>query len=223
MRNACDSDSRCGLDCDASVRDAKSLAMRVERCEPLRPRGSAGAATPKTWHAVAAPHLQGRPLSRSGSKGSLARGQVCPGYLPFSSFPCFFWKIARKTTKKTRIFYPCRTPKIPGKEGENAQKNKEFLAGEKKNKEFQKNKERKDRVGDLSRVNPHTSEALGGRGGGPIFIENPRRGGGLQEGEGPRGREGVCGELGNLEGGGGGKFFFFFSGPKCPPSISEMH
>ena len=37
MRNACDSDSRCGLDCDVSARDAKSLAMWVERCEPLRP------------------------------------------------------------------------------------------------------------------------------------------------------------------------------------------
>ena len=33
MRNACDSDSRCGLACDASARDAKSLAMWVERCE----------------------------------------------------------------------------------------------------------------------------------------------------------------------------------------------
>ena len=32
---ACDSDSRCGLACDASVGDAKSLAMWVERCEPL--------------------------------------------------------------------------------------------------------------------------------------------------------------------------------------------
>ena len=47
--------------------------------------------------------------------------------------------------KKTRIFYPYRTPKIPGKEGKNAQKNKEFLAGE-KSKEFQKSKGRKDRV-----------------------------------------------------------------------------
>ena len=35
MRNACDADSRCGLLCDASARDAKSLAMWVERCEPL--------------------------------------------------------------------------------------------------------------------------------------------------------------------------------------------
>ena len=36
MQNACSSDSRCGLACDARTRDAKSLAMRVERCEPLR-------------------------------------------------------------------------------------------------------------------------------------------------------------------------------------------
>ena len=36
MRNASDSDSRCSLACDASARDAKSLAMWVERCEPLR-------------------------------------------------------------------------------------------------------------------------------------------------------------------------------------------
>ena len=45
-----------------------------------------------------------------------------------------------------------------------------------------------------------------GGGGGSLFIENPRRGV-LQEGEGPRGQEGVCGELGN--GGGGGLIFFF--------------
>ena len=30
------SDSRCGLACDASACDAKSLAMWFERCEPLR-------------------------------------------------------------------------------------------------------------------------------------------------------------------------------------------
>ena len=57
----------------------------------------------------------------------------------------FFWKRARKTTKKTRIFYSYRTPKNPGKEEKNSQKNKEILAGE-KNKEIPKNKERKDRV-----------------------------------------------------------------------------
>ena len=47
------------------------------------------------------------------------------------------------------------------------------------------------------------SEAPGGEGGG-VFIENPRRGG-LQDG---RGREGVCGELGNF-GGRGSKYFFW--------------
>ena len=35
MRNAYDSVSRCGLACDGSAREAKSLAMRVERCEPV--------------------------------------------------------------------------------------------------------------------------------------------------------------------------------------------
>ena len=72
--------------------------------------------------------------------------------LPFLVF-FFCWKMARKTTKKTRIFYPYWTPKTPGKEGKNAQKNKEFLAGPKnkeflagpKNKEFQKT--RKGRTG----------------------------------------------------------------------------
>ena len=42
--------------------------------------------------------------------------------LPYPSFPCFFWKTARKTTQKSRIFYPYRTPKIPGKEAKNAKK-----------------------------------------------------------------------------------------------------
>ena len=86
-------------------------------------------------------------------------------YVPCPSFPCFFWKKARKTAKKTRIFYPYRTPKILGKEGKNAQKKqgiprtlkslekkgktlkktRNSSQGE-KNKEFPKNKERKDSV-----------------------------------------------------------------------------
>ena len=58
----------------------------------------------------------------------------------------------------------------------------------------------------------------GGRGIG-FFVENPRKGGGvLQEGEGLRGREGVCSELGNW--GGGGLNIFF--GPKCPPSQGKF-
>ena len=58
------------------------------------------------------------------------------------------------------------------------------------------------------------SEAPGGGGGGSVLLKIPGGGGGFP-GEGPRGREGVCSELGNLFGGGGAKYFF--SGPKCPP------
>ena len=58
-----------------------------------------------------------------------------------------------------------------------------------------------------------------GRGGGDRFlIENAKRGG-FPGGEGPRGREGVCGELGNFLGGGG---LNIFSGPKCLPSVNVI-
>ena len=53
--------------------------------------------------------------------------------------------------------------------------------------------------------------------GGRFFIKNPR-GGGALGGEGPRGREGVCGELGNF---GWGAAKYFFSGPKCPASLKQ--
>ena len=55
------------------------------------------------------------------------------------------------------------------------------------------------------------SKAPGGGWGRSIFIENPRRG---VSKRGPRGREGVCGELEIW--GGGPKYFF--PRPKCPPS-----
>ena len=77
---------------------------------------------------------------------------MCPWDKPtsLSFLSLFFLKKARKTTKKTRIFYPYRTLKSLEKKGKTLKKNKEILAGE-KNKEFQKNKERKDRVcpGDI--------------------------------------------------------------------------
>ena len=57
-----------------------------------------------------------------------------------------------------------------------------------------------------------------GRGVGSVFFENPRRGG-FCEGKGPRGWEGVCGELGNFGVGGGAKYFF--SGSKRPPRKSK--
>ena len=60
------------------------------------------------------------------------------------------------------------------------------------------------------------SEAPGVGGGGRFFIENPRRGG-APEGEGPRGREGVCSELGN--GGGGGQNIFFGAEMSTKPEV----
>ena len=71
------------------------------------------------------------------------------GFPTLSFLSLFFLKKkARKTHQKNKDFYPYRTPKIPGKEGKNARKNKEVLAEEQKNKEFPpKNKERKDRAG----------------------------------------------------------------------------
>ena len=80
-------------------------------------------------------------------------GATPPALETPSFLSLFFGKWPGKPPKKTRIFYSYRTPKIPGKEGENAQKNKEFLAKE-KNKEFQKNKERKDRVETLQILLP---------------------------------------------------------------------
>ena len=61
-----------------------------------------------------------------------------------------FWKKARKTTQKSKDFSLCRTPKIPGKEGKNAQKSKEIPCNE-KSKEIQKSKERK--IKNLHRLN----------------------------------------------------------------------
>ena len=63
---------------------------------------------------------------------------------PYPSFP-FFLK-ARKTSPKTRIFYPHR---ITGQEGKRRTESKEILA-RRNNKEIPQNKERKDRAGQLT-------------------------------------------------------------------------
>ena len=55
-------------------------------------------------------------------------------------------------------------------------------------------------------------------GGDRFFIENPK-GGGFQEGEGPRGREGVCGELGNFV----GRPIFFFGAETSIEMITYSH
>ena len=54
------------------------------------------------------------------------------------------------------------------------------------------------------------------RGGGSVFLLKIP-GGGVGEFQRGRGREGVCGKLGNFFGGGGIQMFFL-SGPKRPPS-----
>ena len=64
------------------------------------------------------------------------------------------------------------------------------------------------------------SAALGGGGRDRIFIENPRRGGGLQHRRGRWGREGVCGELGNF--GVGGLNIFFGAEMSTKKSESEI-
>ena len=74
---------------------------------------------------------------RAAKRGGFKRG---------GGFPDLdLWKTARKTTKKARISSACRTPKILGQEGKNAQNCKEFLEKE-KGKENQKDKEKKIRV-----------------------------------------------------------------------------
>ena len=72
------------------------------------------------------------------------KNQVCVQVLtPTLSFPSFF--LQGKPVNKNKDFCPYSTPKIPGKEGKNALKNKEVLTRE-KDEEFPKSKERKDRV-----------------------------------------------------------------------------
>ena len=61
------------------------------------------------------------------------------------SFPCFFGKSKDNTTKKNKDSYPCRTPKILGKEGKNAPKSKEFLEKTKMQGNSKKGKEKKIR------------------------------------------------------------------------------
>ena len=63
--------------------------------------------------------------------------------LSFLSFVFVKWP-GKPPKNKDSLSY--RTPQIPGKEGKNAQKSKEFLEKWENNKEYQKKKERKERV-----------------------------------------------------------------------------
>ena len=102
---------------------------------------------------------------RRGRERTPEHGMSLPLALPCPSFPCFFFlgKKVAKTTKQTRIFYPYRTPKIPGKEGKNAQKNKDFLAGE-KTRNSQK----------TNRVETRPLHRMRYASWGPMFLGTPR-------------------------------------------------
>ena len=66
-------------------------------------------------------------------------------------------------------------------------------------------------------------DGRGGRGSVFFLMKNPGVGGGSPGREGLRGREGVCGELGNLGGGQGeGGVNIFCSGPKCPSRVCNL-
>ena len=65
---------------------------------------------------------------RKAPKAFLDASSV-PDKFPCPSFPCFIGENARKTTETTRILYPYRTSKIPGKKRGKRSKKKEFLEG----------------------------------------------------------------------------------------------
>ena len=78
---------------------------------------------------------------------------------PDLPFLAFFSAKARKTTEKARIVLPKRTPKILGKEGKTLRNSLQEKT--KNNKEFKKNKERKDKVltNHHARGNKYTSNS----------------------------------------------------------------
>ena len=76
--------------------------------------------------AIGSPY--GRSLPLTGAllleKEFASQERVSGPVLPFLAF----WENGKENAKKPRISYPYRTPKIPGKEGKNARKNKKSLA-----------------------------------------------------------------------------------------------
>ena len=63
-------------------------------------------------------------------------------------FLALFWKTARKTAPKARIFYPCRTPKILGEKRETHTHTQKQGIPRKGNKEGNPQKARKRRSGE---------------------------------------------------------------------------
>ena len=62
----------------------------------------------------------------------------------------------------------------------------------------------------------------GGEGGGRFFLSKVPGEGGLPGREVPGGREGVCGELGNLAGGGGGAQSIFLFGAEMSTKRNNL-
>ena len=87
----------------------------------------------------ASPFTSALSLQTQESQGSLQWESASLSFLSL-----YFLEKGKENHQKTRICITTEPLKSLEKEGENAQKNKEFLAGG-KNKEFQKKKERKDR------------------------------------------------------------------------------
>ena len=64
--------------------------------------------------------------------------RIYSGFPPVLPFLCFFLKKGKENNQKDKDFLSLPNPKNPWKKWKNAQKKKEIIAGEKKNKEFQK-------------------------------------------------------------------------------------
>ena len=132
MRAACDSDSRCGLACDASTRDAKSLAMWVERCEPLSSKVAFGLPVKVTFESLLG-------LAHRNRSDFCDLRLRCPSRTPeIARFPkqekalrhCDLrvrWKVASDLRFRAAISEP-KTPSFCGISGDLAQSTRKSLA-----------------------------------------------------------------------------------------------
>ena len=140
-------------------------------------------------------------------KGIFKSPLLCPHPLPSS--------------EKTRIFYPYRTPKIPGKERKTMKKTRNSSQGKKQGisrkqgKEGQGNTWWTFRILFIFLIGGREGAVRGARKGGGRFSLKISGGRGVsQEGGGWARGPGGC-----LRGIWGGGAIFFSSGPKCPPSF----
>ena len=97
-------------------------------------------------------HIRGHCTTIGGRQRTITKVErvlVIFGDSTLSCLSLSFWRKGRENHKKTRTFYPYRTPKIPGKEAKNAQKEQ----GNPRNEKKTRNKKKRGRTGYmLSRV-----------------------------------------------------------------------